>query len=129
MKLDKKASVAGYPMLKIRDFLKHHQQFTFLSVTGFFEVSHEKAVNIIDALLQDGYIQSIPENERVSWDNDYEQYEHSVLGRSLALAKAVPPMKWEKAEKLLQEFMGRVSTVNESEESVGLRQLSPQGSH
>lgn len=116
MRIDKTQKVAGYPLLRIRDFLKKHEQFSYRSVTGFFEVEAEEANKIIESLLNDGYIQPVPDERRLGWDKTTVPFEHTPRGRSLSLARATSPMSREKAEKLLADFMSRVNTINSSDE-------------
>ena len=112
MKLDTTQLIGGYPILRIRDMFKRQSEFSRESVEWLMKLSAAKATRLIKELVQLGYLELIP--PRHPQEAKEKWYELTSSGRTLALARAVPSMKREKAEKLLAEFMGRVQEVNTS---------------
>lgn len=113
MKLDTSQSIAGYPILRIRDLFKWRSELCRENLEDKLKISTPKAAKLLKELVRLGYLELMPSRfpeERGRW------FELTPAGRTLALARAVPPMKRDKAEKLLAEFMDRVQQVNASAE-------------
>ena len=109
MKLDTSQLIGGYPILRIRDLFKWRSELCRENLEDKLKISVPKAAKLLKELVQLGYLELQPSNfpeEQGRW------YELTPAGRSLALVRAVPPMKREKAEKLLAEFLERVREVN-----------------
>lgn len=104
MKLNTNEIIAGFPIMKIRDLLKN-EVINCNIVRRNLNVDEHEAERIIASLQELGYI------EKSEKDNIYEV---TLDGNRLALAKAVSPLKREKADKLFSEFMQRVADVNMS---------------
>jgi predicted nucleotidyltransferase len=114
MKLDTTQLIGGYPILRIRDMFKRQSEFSCESVEWLMKLSTAKATRLIKELVQLGYLEFMPPRTAAEHADKTKWYELTSEGRTSALARAVPPMKREKAEKLLAEFMDRVQEVNTS---------------
>lgn len=104
MKLDKDALIAGYPTIKIRDLLKgtRHQGLHVRRVMEVLDLDGQQALKVMDDLAQAGILQA------------REDYVAQVgnLGFRLRAAKFAPRISREKAEQMLDAFIGRVAHVN-----------------
>jgi len=114
MKLDTTQLIGGYPILRIRDMFKRQSEFSCESVEWLMKLPAAKATRLIKELVQLGYLEFMPPRTAAEHADKSKWYELTSKGRTLALARAVPPMKREKAEKLLAEFMDRIQEVNTS---------------
>ena len=111
MKLDTTQLVAGYPILRIRDLFKKQKAFCRESIEWRLKVSAAEADRVIAELLALGYLEPAPAQSPF-YPQGEEWFELTQQGRTLSLARALPPLSREKAERLLQEFMSRVEEVN-----------------
>lgn len=111
MKIDTSHRIAGYPILRIRDLFKVQKSFCAESLEWRMKVDPAEAQRLLTELQALGYIEPEPATKTYRSDND-EWFDLTQAGRTLALARAVPPMSREKAERLLREFMARVHEVN-----------------
>ncbi|GAB2566861.1 nucleotidyltransferase domain-containing protein [Spirosoma areae] len=117
MRLDKTSTIGGLPILKTRDFFKRHLRWDLnvQAVMKVFTFNARQAKHYVDELHQRGLIERMTEDTfGRAYDAKEAWYRLSDLGRSLALARAVPPMKREKATALLNELLGRVHAANQS---------------
>ena len=109
MKMDTTQQVAGHPILRIRDLFKNEIALNRYHVERKMKCSAEEAVALLDKLVAGGYL---------VWDGEREgywaQYDLLPPARSLGMARAVSPIKREKADRLLAEFLARVQEVNTS---------------
>lgn len=111
MKLDCTQLIAGYPILSIRDLFKWRSVLCRENIEDRMKISAAKATHLIKELVKLGYLELMPSDfpeEKGRW------YELLPMGRTLALARAVPPMKRAKAEQLLAQLLNRVQEVNTS---------------
>ena len=94
----------------MRDFLRRagHFEFAKHGVANFFKVSERKAAAILREMMARAWI----EHASPPGDAIRGRYKVAPLGKSLALARAVPPITREKASRMLAEFLGRVADVN-----------------
>ncbi|MVM40955.1 hypothetical protein GO730_30125 [Spirosoma sp. HMF3257] len=118
MKIEKDQIIAGQPVLKVRNFFKRNERFGIETAVYFFNLSKKAAKAICLEFAELDYCQRIPAEEMVPAYRKEVWYELSSLGRSLALARAIPPITRQKADCIVQEFMGRVEEINSNEKYV-----------
>jgi predicted nucleotidyltransferase len=118
MKIEKGQMIAGQPVLKVRDFFKRNERFGIETAAYFFNLSNKAAKTICLEFTELGYCERVPPKEMVPAYRKEIRYELLPLGRSLALARAVPPITRQKAERIVQEFMDRVEEINSNEKYV-----------
>lgn len=111
MKIDASNQIAGYPILRIRDLFKAQKSFCAESIEWRMKVDSTEAQRLLRKLQALGYLEPEPATKTYSSNND-QWFDLTQAGRTLALARAVPPMSRAKAERLFQEFMERVHEVN-----------------
>jgi len=111
MKLDASLQIAGYPILLIRDLFKAQKSFCAESLEWRMKVDPAEAQRLLTELQVLGYLESEPAATSYRPTTD-EWFDLTQAGRTLALARAMPSMSREKAERLLREFMERVYEVN-----------------
>src|ERR1700709_619624 len=94
--------LAGYPAIKVRDFLWKHQ--LVLITEGNFQTSF----NLINAR---SFLKKLIELELLRErykHNGYSFFEMTDLGHSLAHASAAKPIHRKTAERVLSQFIERV---------------------
>lgn len=109
MHINSKDTLAGQPILKIREFLRRNQSCNWGEVTvrSTFNVDSKTAKGIINLLNRRGYVESIQISEKTYWKN-------TIKGNSLALSSAALPISRTTAERKLKEFLDRVLAVRNS---------------
>jgi predicted nucleotidyltransferase len=110
MNIDSKDTIAGQPIIKIRNLLNRGRAcdgWTEDFVANSLRISLLKARKIIDVLEKQGYIEAcrIPGNK--NWKN-------TIYGNKLALASAAKPITRDTASKQLKQFLDRVVEVRDS---------------
>lgn len=115
MRIDRTEIVAGVPILKIRDLLRHasSDEWRVEYVAERLKLSLPKARKVVAELLQRGWIQQTPAPR---WNRRLKLYQRTLDGGSLASARAVKPISRAKAEAVLKEFLTRVEEVNARDE-------------
>jgi predicted nucleotidyltransferase len=109
MQVGKKDTLGGVRLIKVRDFLRlHDESFPAEAIGEFFKVSAGRKQEIEQALLSAGY--SAPHK------SDKTRYEVTPLGRQLCNAKFVSRISRGQAEVLVQSFLARVANINERDE-------------
>lgn len=108
MEIVKGTEIAGFPILKIRNFLRKYSGINIKNlkyISHNLKISEPETKKLVLKLTKLGYLKVLK--------NDL-LYTHSlsVKGAALANAKALPPIKREKAEIIFKEFMNRVKEVN-----------------
>lgn len=112
MYLDPKSTIAGMPALAIRKLFYKHDIISLDLITEYFNISDRIAKIVINALLDEGYMEP---NELYSQPGNEVCYHQTLKGCSLALASAAKPIKRKTAEKKIEEFLKRVEEVNKNE--------------
>lgn len=112
MKIEKGQIIAGQPVLRIRDFFKRNRYFELSDAALFFGLSDEEAKILCTAVTELGYCQERSVDQNIIDHENEKWYDLLPLGRSLALAKARPPIGRAKASQLMDEFIERVKEVN-----------------
>lgn len=108
MKIDKKTLICGIPIIKIREFMRRFrtpESFSLQPITEYFELTKPSGTSLLNELLNLGYA------EYVTTD----KYEVTVKGNALAQVKFIKRINKVKADKIFNEFMKRVSEINEDE--------------
>lgn len=104
MRIHKNDIVCGIPILNIRNFfriVRDSEEFTFFKVREYFSLDEGKTDSFILELISNGFIEL--------WENGYRL---TLKGNALCIARCVPPINKEKADRIFQEFMQRVDEVN-----------------
>lgn len=102
------------PMLKVRNGLRHFRSFDIITTEGVGRcvgVTPEKAEELVEELARDGYL--------VRQENDYEGkavWGFTIKGNAFLMATAAPPITRKTADRLLDNLIKRVRTVNSSPE-------------
>lgn len=111
MHVSRSEQIAGYPSIKIRNFLKKVKErtFTISSVARYFTLTPRVAINLIRELHNLGYVTARDEAKDSSL-----YWEVSNNGRTLALASASKQLLRKTAEKKISELIARVNIVNNS---------------
>jgi predicted nucleotidyltransferase len=132
MKLDASQKFGGYPILVIRDLLK----WCALSREGVLrqhlvaqrlKITEKEGWLLIFDLHRHDYVQVAPpvEGRKGQW------FELTTKGRSLALAKAIPPITRARADELVAQLLIRAKHLNTkpAKYMIGVRQLVLFGSY
>lgn len=115
MRIDRHDTIAGVPILAVRDMLRfaHGYEFTVGHAIGRLKLSKRSGAELIRELLARGSIAAVP--PRRGYPKE-QYYELTDAGRRLCLAKAIAPLKRTKADRLLKEFVGRCEEVDRRDE-------------
>lgn len=104
MRLTRKQTICNIPILKIRDYFDHIRPAKIKRdmLSENFELSEEQAEELIQTLLSEGYIEPAGK----------EEYQLTIKGHALCVARYTSPLNKAKADKLFKEFMERVEEIN-----------------
>lgn len=106
MQFDWNQEIAGVPLKKVRDFLRHINRVPYCLPHKWFGTDANKVLEAIEAA---GYM----ERKRKQGDTQDTVYV-TGLGSRLCCAKALPRLKRPTAERLLREVLLRAVEVNAS---------------
>lgn len=111
MRLTKKQTICNIPILKIRDYFSRIRPANLSpdNISDFFNLDKQQTEELIQELSVNGFIEPAEEKEE---ENDYQL---TIKGNALCVARYTPPIKKEKADKLFQEFMQRVEEINSND--------------
>lgn len=103
MRLTRKQTICNIPILKIRDYFDHIRpaKITPDKIREHFDLDEAHALELIKELLAEGYIEPVD-----------SEYQLTVKGNALCVARYTSPLNKEKADKLFKEFMERVEEIN-----------------
>lgn len=108
MNIDSKSEIAGVPALRVRNLMRRIGAFEIYSpfVARQLHISNEEAEKMIKLLVKQGFL--------VETDCSHNErgYEATLKGRSLALASAAKPITRKTADRVVEEFMNRVKSIN-----------------
>ena len=111
MKIDKNKRINNIPIIKIRNFLRRFSRGSsedlLTHISGYFNLTKQEATNIIEALVEDGYI-----------EKEGEVYYRTIKGNALSNVRFIKRMNKEKADKEFSEFMKRVENLNQNNEFI-----------
>ena len=110
MRISRNQKINNTPILKVRDFFKSLQRyrtdtFTLDKVCNYFEINKLEANSLIKELTEQGFIEKS--------NSDY--YKTTLIGAALRNARCVPPIKRDKADKIVNDFMQRVEEINNND--------------
>jgi predicted nucleotidyltransferase len=110
MRISRKQKINNTPILKIRDFFKSLQRyrtdtFTLDKACNYFEINDIEANSLLNELSEQGFIE-----KSIS---DY--YKTTLKGEALRIARCEPPIKRDKADKIVKDFMQRVEEINNND--------------
>lgn len=108
MKINPKETIAGFPLLKIRDLLKAEMAHSVRGIAYFLKIDKGQAEQVLQTLLELEYIEE-------ETDAGETIYVNTIKGNALGLAKAIPSISRAKAEELFSGFMQRVNEVNSND--------------
>lgn len=107
MRIKRNERIAGVPVLKIRDFFNRLNSadgntFSQDRLCDLFHLSCEEGALLIKELQDRNFIEEMVDG-----------YSLTLRGAALSIARCVPPIHKEKADKLLSDFLDRVREVND----------------
>jgi hypothetical protein len=116
MQVSKNDTLAGFPLIKIRDLLRPFRQGTISSkdVERELGLSNIQAEDVVQAMFGAGFIE--PDSETGSGSNPY--FAVTTLGSRLCVARFVKRITRAKAEVLVKQMLARVTEINERDELV-----------
>lgn len=110
MRISRKQKINNTPILKIRDFFKSLQRyrtdaFTLDKACNYFEINDIEANSLLRELTEQGFIEKSSSN----------YYKITLKGEALRIARCVPPINRDKADKIVKDFMQRVEEINNND--------------
>ena len=110
MRISQKQKINNTPILKVRDFFKKSQRcrtdtFTLEEVCNHFEIHNLEANSLLRELTKQEFIEKS--------SSDY--YKTTLKGEALRIARCVPPINRDKADKIFKDFMQRVEEINNND--------------
>lgn len=110
MRISRNQKINNTPILKVRDFFKNLARcrtdtFTLEEVCDFFEIHNLEANNLLRELTEQGFIEK----------SSSDCYKTTLKGEALRIARCVPPIKRDKADKIVNDFMQRVEEINNND--------------
>jgi hypothetical protein len=113
MRLNRGDQIAGLDGLRLRDYFRRYgENITGRTLGREFSLTKRQAQEVLEALLK---LKMICPSE-LQHDKKMMQYETTIQGNALGMAKAGKPVKRESAENTLAELVERVKAVNERQE-------------
>jgi predicted nucleotidyltransferase len=114
MRIRRNEPVAGIDSLKLRKFLRNtvHRDTSYMTAMNEFSVTALKAKKLIAKLLELKLICPC----KVQKDNEPTYYENTMQGNGLAFAKAGKAVSRATADRVLRDFLDRVTTVTRRKE-------------
>jgi predicted nucleotidyltransferase len=110
VRLDPQETIAQIPILKIRDFIRSHADYSWSmsSLASALKLSPKRASEVLQELLHRGYIRL----DRPKHNGDH--YRRTQDGATFCLASGSRPITRRVADRKLAEFLQRVHQVNAS---------------
>jgi hypothetical protein len=102
VRIDPKSTIGGLPALQLRDFFRRYDFWTLEMMAQRLELTAPQAMRITEELLAQGLIEPGPPEATVTC------WQVTPAGNTLALAKATPPVRRDRAEQHLGAFLERV---------------------
>lgn len=104
MRIYKANPIYGVSMLNIRKFfryIRNSKKFFSSDISDYFCFDKNETSNFISELISNDLIEPFEDG-----------YKLTLKGNALCVAKCIPPINREKADKIFKEFMKRVEEVN-----------------
>jgi predicted nucleotidyltransferase len=110
MRISRNQKINNIPILKVRDFFKSLQRyrtdtFTLDKACNYFEINDLEANSLLRELTEQGFIEKSSSN----------YYKITLKGEALRIARCVPPINRDKADKIVKDFMQRVEEINNND--------------
>lgn len=108
MRIYKTNPIYGISMLDIRKFfrlVRNSKKFFSSDISDYFYFDKNETSNFISELISNDFIESFEDG-----------YKLTLKGNALCIAKCIPPINREKADKIFKEFMQRVEEVNNDDD-------------
>jgi predicted nucleotidyltransferase len=117
MKVSKSDTLAGFPLIKIRDLLRPHRQgaITAEDIETGLGLSGSEADAVLQAMVDAGFIE--PESEQ-RWGHVSGQFSVTALGSRLCVARFVKRITREKADAMVKQMLERVTEINGRDELI-----------
>lgn len=110
MRLNRGDQIAGLDGLRLRDYFRRYgDNVNWRTLAREFSVTKGQAQKVLEQLLK---LKMISASE-LQHDKKVTQYETTIQGSALGMAKAGKPVKRESAENVLRKLIERVKAVNE----------------
>ncbi len=109
MRISRNQKINNTPILKVRDFFINLQRrridtFTLEDACNYFNINCKEANSLIKELSEQEFI-----------ENSSDCYKTTLKGEALRIARCVPPIKRDKADKIVNDFMQRVEEINNND--------------
>jgi hypothetical protein len=119
MKVSKSDTLAGFPLIKIRDLLRPYREgaITAEDVGRALGLSGTEAEAVIQAMVDAGFIEPESEQRR---DGTSSAFSTTAFGSRLCVARFVKRITRNKADALVKQMLERVSEINGRNELVFL---------
>jgi hypothetical protein len=111
MRIDRSATIAGVPLIKVRDLMRRARGFGF----GREFIVDKIGTDIADDLVAAGYIEM--DQERRSIERDLP-YRITLLGSSLANARFLKRIPRQRANVLVADVLRRADEINADDEMI-----------
>jgi predicted nucleotidyltransferase len=117
MKVSKSDTLAGFPLIKIRDLLRPYREgaITAENVETALGVTGGEATAVLRAMVDAGFIE--PESEQ-RWGHKEGQFSITDAGSRLCVARFVKRITREKADTLVRQMLERVNEINGRDELI-----------
>lgn len=114
MNVNKNDKICEVPLIKIRNFLRRFNSDYYenisKSLSDYFGLSDKAAEALLSELISNGYL----EKE----EKDKDIYQRSVKGNALSNVRFVKRMNKQKADRVFEDFMARVESLNKSDDFI-----------
>jgi|ERR1700722_2461440 predicted nucleotidyltransferase len=119
MKVSKSDTLAGFPLIKIRDLLRPYREgaITAEDVGRALGLSGTEAEAVIQAMVDAGFIEPESEQRR---DGTSSAFSTTAFGSRLCVARFVKRITRNKADALVKQMLERVTEINGRNELVFL---------
>lgn len=109
MRISRKQMIGNVPILRVRDYFEylrawHSEEFSQKSIGEYLNITEKESDLLIKELLVHEFIKK-----------QKQKYKLTLEGCALRNAKCVMPIKKEKADLILSEFLQRVEEINEND--------------
>lgn len=109
MRISRKQKINNIPILKVRDFFAYLQRyryntFTLEEVCNYFKINDSEANSLLRVLSDQEFIES-----------SAHCFKTTLKGEALRIARCVPPIKRDKADKIVSDLMQRVEEINNND--------------
>jgi len=110
MRIQSNDLIVGQPALAIRKVLRNRTHISVDTIRDALDVNLETARQILKDLATEGYIEAS--------EGFQEMWHTTMQGNAVANAKAGKPITRRTAERLVEEFLGRVNEINACDDYV-----------